>query len=150
MNMKNIPYCLLAGLFLVACSDKVYEQTDQGVIVHVTPQGEHAARLVRLQVMGDKLIHVSATPESSFADPKSLVVLPPAEQTPFSVEQRGDTVSVLTQALKASVLASTGEVWFTDEEGRLILQENKGGGKEFTPITVEGIYHPAGIRIAGR
>lgn len=83
MNMKNIPYCLLAGLFLVACSDKVYEQTDQGVIVHVTPQGEHAARLVRLQVMGDKLIHVSATPESSFADPKSLVVLPPAEQTPF-------------------------------------------------------------------
>lgn len=140
MNMKNIPYCLLAGLFLVACSDKVYEQTDQGVIVHVTPQGEHAARLVRLQVMGDKLIHVSATPESSFADPKSLVVLPPAEQTPFSVEQRGDTVSVLTQALKASVLASTGEVWFTDEEGRLILQENKGGGKEFTPITVEGTH----------
>lgn len=140
MNMKNIPYCLLAGLFLVACSDKVYEQTDQGVIVHVTPQGEHAARLVRLQVMGDKLIHVSATPESSFADPKSLVVLPPAEQTPFSVEQRGDTVSVLTQALKASVLASTGEVWFTDEEGRLILQENKGGGKKFTPITVEGTH----------
>ena len=70
--------------------------------------------------------------------PKVWLVIPQKEQTPFGVEQKGDTVTVVTSELRASVLASTGEVWFTDEEGNMILQENKGGGKTFTPIEVEG------------
>lgn len=74
--MKNISYCLLAGLILGSCSGKVYEQTDNGVIVKVQQKGEQNARLVRFQVMGDKLIHVSATPDNKFADPKSLVIVP--------------------------------------------------------------------------
>ena len=52
--------------------------------------------------------------------------------------QNGDTITVSTEEVKASVLASTGEVWFADKDGKLILQENKGGGKTFTPIEVEG------------
>ena len=52
--------------------------------------------------------------------------------------QNGDTITVSTKEVKASVLASTGEVWFADKDGKLILQENKGGGKTFTPIEVEG------------
>ena len=137
MDMKNISYCLLAGLLLGSCSG-VYEETDNGVIVKVQRKGDTGVRMVRLQVMGDKLVHVSATPESRFADPQSLVVVPQKEQTPFGVEQKGDTVTVVTSELRASVLASTGEVWFTDEDGNMILQENKGGGKTFTPIEVEG------------
>ena len=74
--MKNISYCLLAGLIFGSCSGKVYEQTDNGVIVKVQQQGEQKTRLVRFQVMGDKLIHVSATPDSKFADSKSLIVVP--------------------------------------------------------------------------
>lgn len=108
------------------------------MIIKVQQKNDTDVQLVRLQVMGDKLVHVSATPESKFADPQSLVVIPQKEQTPFGVEQKGDTVTVVTSELRASVLASTGEVWFTDEEGNMILQENKGGGKTFTPIEVEG------------
>lgn len=74
--MKNISYCLLAGLIFGSCSGKVYEQTDNGVIVKVQQKGGQDTRLVRFQVMGDKLIHVSATPESKFTDSKSLVVVP--------------------------------------------------------------------------
>ena len=137
MNMKGIPYCLLAGLLLGSCSG-IYEQTENGVIVKVQQKGDTDVRLVRLQVMGNKLIHVSATPEHKFADPQSLIVIPQKEQTPFEVEQQGDTVTVLTEDVRASVLASTGEVWFTDEDGNMILRENKGGGKTFVPIEVEG------------
>ena len=138
MNMKGISYCLLAGLLLGSCSG-VYEQTDNGVIVKVrTKKDDAGVRLVRLQVMGDKLIHVSATPENRFADLQSLIVVPQKEQTPFTVIQKGDTVTVSTDEVRASVLASTGEVWFTDENGNMILRENEGGGKTFTPIEVEG------------
>ena len=138
MKMKNISYGLLAGLLLGACSGGVYEETGNGVIVKVQQKEDRGARLVRLQVMGEKLIRVSATPEGKFADPQSLIIVPGAEQTPFTVAQQGDTVTVSTDEVRASVLASTGEVWFTDEDGNLILQENKGGGKTFTPIEVEG------------
>ena len=136
--MRNIYYGLLAGLLLGSCSGGVYEQTGNGVIVKVCQKEKTEARLVRLQVMGNKLIHVSATPENKFADPASLIVLPQKEQVPFTVAQKGDTVTVMTDDVHASVLVSTGEVWFTDEKGDMILQENHGGGKSFTPVEVEG------------
>ena len=52
-------------------------------------------------------------------------------RSPFTVSQQGDTITVSTKEVKAFVLSSTGEVWFTDENGKMILQENKGGGKTF-------------------
>ena len=137
MNMKNISSCLLAGLLLGSCSG-ICEQTDNGVIVKVQQEGNTGVRLVRLEVMGDKLIHVSATPEGKFAESQSLVVVPQKERVPFNVIQQGDTVTVVTDDVRASVLASTGEVWFADEDGNMILRENKGGGKTFAPIEAEG------------
>ena len=137
MKIRKISYCLLAGLLLGACSGRMYEETENGVIVKVRQSGDTGVRLVRLQVMGEKLIRVSATPERKFADPQSLIVIPVKEQVPFTVAGQGDTVTLSTGEVCASVLASTGEVWFTDKDGNLILQENKGGGKTFTPIEVE-------------
>lgn len=139
MCVKNIScYCLLAGLLVCSCTEKIYEQTNDGVVVKVRQKNDAGANLVRLQVMGDKLIHVSATPEKHFADVQSLIIVPQKGQTPFTVACQGDTVTVSTEAIGASVLASTGEVWFTDKDGNMILREDKGGGKTFTPIEVEG------------
>ncbi len=136
MKLNSIPFILIAGLALSACS--AVKQDDSSVTVKVQQAAEGGPALVRLEVMGEKLIRVSATPENKFADPQSLVILPPAEKTPFTVEQSGDTVTVATTSVKANVLASTGEVWFTDIENNIILREEAGGGKEFEPIEVEG------------
>lgn len=138
MNMKNICCSLLLACLFGSCSDKGYVQTSDGVIVKVRQNTSGATQLVRLRVMGDKVIGVSATVEHTFTDPQSLIVIPPKQQTSFAVAQKGDTITLSTEAIHASVLASTGEVWFTDQNNQLILQENKGGGKTFTPIEVEG------------
>lgn len=138
MKIKLFSYCLLTGLLLGSCNDKVFQPTENGVIVRIQQKNENQPQLVRLQVVGEKLIHVSATPLGKFSKEKSLIAIPPEEQVPFTVLQSGDTISVSTQEVKASVLSSTGEVWFTDKNGKLILQENKGGGKHFTPIEIEG------------
>ena len=135
--MKNISCGLLGLLFLSSCSSNVYTLVDNGVVIKIR-QNTNGTKLVRFQVMGDKLIHVSATSENEFADIKSLVVLPSKKQTPFSVTQNEDTILLATEELKAYALSSTGEVWFTDKNGKVILQENKGGGKTFTPIEIEG------------
>ncbi|MDR0939528.1 MAG: DUF5110 domain-containing protein [Mediterranea sp.] len=137
---------LTAGLagttLLTACSGgatSAYRRTDNGVTVTVQSPAVGGARLVRLQVMGEQLIRVSATADKQFADPKSLIIVPQeGGQTPFDVERQGDTVALSTAETRAFVLTSTGEVWFEDKEGTTLLAERKGGGKTFTPIEVEG------------
>ena len=141
MKLSKSLFLLLASGAFAACGNGVYEKTDQGVIVKVQNQvdadsaGYQTPKLVRLQVMGEKIIHVSATAESKFADKQSLIIVPQAEKTPYEVSQQGDTITVSTKAIKANVLASTGEVWFTDSLDNLIVHEQNGGGKEFTPYT---------------
>lgn len=136
--MRKTCWCIWAALLLVSCVSKEVELTPEGVIVSIEQHQPTEVRKVRLQVMGEKLIRVSATPDKKFSGRESLVVLPQKEQTPFSVEQTDSTVAVVTTAMKATVCKATGEVVFTDKEGNLILAEEQGGGKYFTPIEVEG------------
>ena len=135
--MKTKLFLLSALLVLGACAD-VYKVTENGVSVKVQQPSENGPTLVRLEVIGEKIIHVSATPERKFADPESLVIIPAKEKTGFAVEQNEDTITVSTSEIKANVLASTGEVWFTDMDGKVLLREDEGGGKSFSPIEVEG------------
>ncbi|MBE6233006.1 MAG: DUF5110 domain-containing protein [Bacteroidales bacterium] len=137
MRTQTIFLLLLCAAFSCACTDDV-KTDDRGVTVKVGTACEGAPSLVRLEVLGDKLIHVSATPERKFADPGSLVILPLSADVPFELAQKGDTVVLATSSVRANILKSTGEVWFTDAEGRMILQEQRGGGKRFVPIEVEG------------
>ena len=137
--MKTKLFMLSALLVLGACAD-VYKVTENGVSVKVQQPSEDGPTLVRLEVMGEKIIHLSATPERKFADPESLVIIPAKEKTGFAVEQNEDTITVSTSEIKANVLASTGEVWFTDMDGKVLLREDEGGGKSFSPIEVEGTH----------
>ena len=138
MRFKGF-FCLLAAnVFICACNLGVCHIDGNQVTVNVRQVEIGGPRKVRLEVLGEKLIHVSATPERRFADPQSLVVLPQKDVPEFKVLSRGDTVTVATAAIKANVLASTGEIWFTDSEGNVLLCEEKGGGKHFEPVEVEG------------
>ena len=92
--VKGSMVLLMSGLLLSSCSGSYFKTDGSGVTVKVQNVIDGDPRIVRLEVMGEKLIHVSATPERKFADQESLVVIPPAERTPFTVEQAGDTVSV--------------------------------------------------------
>ena len=139
MKMRRFLPVLIAGAVAAACgSDE--SQTEKGVTVQVKSGAENAPELVRLEVLGDKIIHVSATPESSFKDPESLIIVPGQAEVEYDVHENGDTTMVETSAIKAYVLSSTGEVWFTDKEGKMLLREQVGGGKSFQPIEVEGTH----------
>lgn len=128
---------LFIAFMLISCTS-AYRQTESGVIVKVQEPTEDGPRLVRLEVLGDKLIHVSATPEKNFSDPQSLVIVPQSGTSEYTVTEDEGIVSVSTVAVVARVSLKTGEVWFTDLDGNLILAEQTGGGKSFEPIEVEG------------
>ena len=130
--MKAILPLLLFPVCLAASAD-------DGVTVRVTHPTPGHPQLVRLQPVGDRIIRVSATAEGHFADPKSLVVLP-QQTAQYTQRENGDTVTVATDRIEAHVLKSTGEVWFTDLNGRTILAERKGGGKDFDPYECTQIH----------
>ena len=141
MKYINILFTLLAGGMLASCKGGVYSETHNGIVVKVQQTasadslGYALPHLVRLEVMGEKIIHVSATAEDKFADKQSLIITDNQQKTPYEVMQHGDTITLATRAIQANVLASTGEVWFTDSLGTTIVREQNGGGKEFTPYT---------------
>ena len=125
---RALSFILPVVMLLSACASGPVKQTESGIIVKVQNQTEDGARLVRLEVFGDKLIRVSATPERKFSDQQSLVVLPAQNKTPFEVAQNGDTVTLKTSAVQARVLVTTGEVSFADCCGNTLLKEQEGGG----------------------
>ncbi len=126
--------CIASSMMIAGCSGK-YEKTDQGIIVHVAQSDTNgmAPKLVRLQVVGDKIIHVSATAEKKFADKQSLIIVDQDNKVDYDVVEHGDTIVLSTSQLRANVLCSTGEVWFTDTANNVIVKEQQGGGKEFRP-----------------
>ena len=138
MKMKNTSLGLLAGLLLAACAGPNVRQTPEGIVVKINQEQPTGVQKVRLQVMGEKLIRVSATPDNTFSDRESLIIVPQEQQTPFTVEETDSTAAVVTTEIRATVNKNTGEIRFSDLEGNVILAENKGGGKSFAPIEVEG------------
>ena len=136
MKFRIFSVSALTAMLAMSCATGKYEKTDNGVIVNVASTGENATKKVRLQVLGDKIIRVSATPDKKFADEKSLVVIPQEGKTEYSVEETDSTVSVVTSQVKAIVSLATGNVKFYNNEGKLIVSE-ADGGREFSPIKVE-------------
>lgn len=134
MSIKKTCMCVVALLWaMVAIAGNVVTGAD-GITVIL--QGDKAGlpRLVRLQVLGDKIVRVSATPEKSFPDAQSLVVIPQPPYTRCDIKELPNEVVVSTPSVRAHVNTRTGEVRFTDAQGKLYVEENHGGGKTFEPF----------------
>ncbi|MCD8167265.1 MAG: DUF5110 domain-containing protein [Bacteroides sp.] len=126
-------------ILLAACQGTGYEKTSDGVIVTISQPDATQTRMVRLEVMDEAIIRVTATPAGHFSKEKSLMIIPEAKKrTEFSIQEQEYAITVSTQRIKATVNTVNGEVNFTDLSGKTLLQEDHGGGKTFSPITVEG------------
>ncbi|HZL12053.1 MAG TPA: TIM-barrel domain-containing protein [Prolixibacteraceae bacterium] len=126
-------------LFLAACSQKVWEQTPNGVLIHPKSETENGAKTINLQVISEQIIRVVASPSDQLSEIKSLCVVDQTNATPtFEVTEQNDSLILSTSKVKAKVSLTSGAVVFYDENNRIILQERAKGGKSFSPITVEG------------
>lgn len=133
--------CLLLILlhFFVGSCHSAYQKTDNGIIVQLKTTGKLSANKIRLEVINQDIIHVSVTPENSFSTKESLITDNSLKKSSaFRVEKNDKQVLLSTSKLIAHVVLTTGEVYFTDLKGNILLSENKGGGKRFSPIEVEG------------
>ena len=129
-----VPVTLL--LALASCTVKEYKALDDGVVVNVREPVEGGPQKVRLTVMSDRIIRVTATPDKSFHDRSSLIILPGAASTTgFAVRNSKDEVELQTAGMSAIVRKADGKVRFTDAGGNRISNESEPAA--FTPITVD-------------
>ena len=136
MKTKIISILALTLLF-TACEENnsSYITTTNGVEVNVKSTGQK----VRLQVVGDKIIRVSATKDATFKNPQSLAVVNINNIPEFKTEQNGDTVKISTNYLIANLITSSGKVIFTHLDGNVILSE-ADNGRTFEPYQVTQVH----------
>ena len=128
-------FAFLTTLVFSSCGGKVVRQKGQQVTVRVEQTTTDGPRLVRLEVMGEKIIRVTATVEDKFADRPSLIIVPQDQKVNYELVENGDTVRVKTAFVVANVLRSNGKVWFTNLKGDIILTEQAEGSKTFSPFS---------------
>ena len=128
---------MLTVFFLASCSQKEWEQTDNGVLVRLKPASPTETSMLKVSVVTDRIIRVTAVPERSFSDAKSLILIDQTTVPPFTVTEEEGFVTVSAAEVKAKVALATGQVTFLDGNGNLITSEREGG-RSFSPIEVEG------------
>jgi len=128
---------LIVSVVLLGCATatQAADVQRQGNAVTVHPDGGQA-KVVRLQVINDNIIRVQATSKDALPQkPKSLMIVPQAQNPKFEVSEDAGTVTVKAKNVKAVVQKATGAVAFYDGEGKLLTQEAKDG-KKFWDFTV--------------
>lgn len=132
--MKRFSLFALLAVLLVSCGS--VHECNNGVVIDLKNQ---QAKHLRLTVVSDSIIRVSATAERRFADEASLITVPQSAKPVYQVMQSGDTVCLSTAAVRAYVLCTTGRVWFTSADGTVLLSEVEGG-RTFAPYTCQQIH----------
>lgn len=137
--MKQIFIAALALSLFWACNTPAWKKNSDGIVVTIKQQGQTPTHKVKLQVVNNSIIRLVATAEKNFSSEKSLVIIPDLSfSDKFEVAEDGNFVLLSTDSLDVKVNKETGEIAFFDKNGNTLLAENKGGGKSFSPIVVEG------------
>jgi len=137
--MKRLFVIPVAVLMFTMCSQTVWKKTDNGVVIKLSSGRSEIPATIRLEIVNEEIIHVTASPVKGSQKEESLSVpVRGPGSVSFSAKQVADTLVVSTGKLTVKVSLTTGELTFGDENGNIVLKEKKGGGKAFDPVNVEG------------
>ncbi|NZA28665.1 DUF5110 domain-containing protein [Luteimonas sp. SJ-92] len=134
-NWLALPLAALLSACGAEGASQRYQTTDQGVVVRPVAEG---AAAVRLQVVSERIVRVSADPEGAFERTPSLMRVEDAGAAPaFEVAEADGAVRLSTAQVTAEVSLQDGRVRFLDSDGQQILAE-VASGRGFEPLEVEG------------
>ena len=110
-----------------------FERTSDGVVVTLA---SGAARRLRLQVINDRIIRLTAIPHTDFSIVRDgLMVIAHSNNTPFEVEDRPEKIVVKAAQISAEIARNSGAVTFRDANGHELLAERDRGS--FTDVMAD-------------
>jgi alpha-D-xyloside xylohydrolase len=136
---KHSLYVLILCFVAISCKQAKYEKNADGVTIHLKKLKETEAKLLRIKVITDNIIRVTASPADSFSSAKSIMALDKIrEKTDWQLEKGKDEIAIKTSALKVTVSLNTGGITFTDTTGKTILSESTSG-RSFVPVKLDNL-----------
>src|SRR5690349_17243961 len=130
--------CLLIGNAVLAESP-AYITTPTGVIIYTDSLVTGSSRAVKLEVIADNIIRVTAAPGREFSSAQSLITA--YSKRPglsWNVIPSKGSLSLKTKNLTVIVDLKTGAVSFRDANGKRIVAEKQLFGRSFEPTVFEG------------
>ncbi|WP_242916484.1 TIM-barrel domain-containing protein [Pontibacter liquoris] len=117
---------------------KGFKKVADGVVVELEKADAASPQFVKLQVVSDRIVHVTASPAQLPTESKSLMVVHTGKATTdWQLTEDKQGLLLTTKQLQARVAAATGEVTFLDAQGKVLLQEATQTDKAFTPVTLD-------------
>src|SRR4051794_28805656 len=126
------------GKSFAQTSLKAFEKTVDGVLIYPDSNVSGNTGAIRLQVISDKIIRVTAYPGKKVTERKSLITVDRTLSTNWTVNKLGDKVVVKTPLISATVVPATGAVSFADKNGVPIVRERQHNGRTFQPAVFTG------------
>ena len=140
MKTKSLSglFMLCMALILVSCQFKSFEVMKDGVLIRLKSKDNSGASEMKVQVITDRVIHITAIPGKSFSKGKSLMAVENKLTLPkFTCKQEGNELFLRTSCLNVKIDLNTGAVCYTDTTSKVILAEKQVGVKSFSPVTLE-------------
>lgn len=128
----------LAVLFPLSLLGNSFTRIEDGVVVQVQKGAKCGPKQVRLKVVSDKIIRVSAISDGPFDASPSLIAQQHATGSRFFVSEDSKSVKIKTAQLTVMVSKESGSVTFADTDGKVILKGEKNG-TTFSPMNVDGV-----------
>lgn len=131
---------LIAGcLHAVLSAPPSFIKTETGVIVFTDPMFTGTANAVKLEVIADHIIRVTAAPGKEIVQTTSLITVYSRQPgLTWDVVPSEDLLELKTKKLTAKVDAKNGAVSFYDNNGNRIIAEKAVGGRSFQPAVFDG------------
>ena len=137
--IKGFCIFVVIGFVAVSCSKTGYENRQDGILIRPLNVGSEDAKTIKIQVVSDDIVRVTATPEEDLRKRESLILVEQKDaQADYNVIEKDGMLHITTGKLLVKASLQTGEVSFFDKDGNKLLKEEAGGHKKFTPISVDG------------
>ncbi len=141
LKHKTLFFFLLIGIISYGQTNtpaQGFSQTKDGVVIYPNPNLSGNTKAVRLQIITDNIIRVTAAATTDIPERKSLITVYTTASKNYTVTKTGDNVVAKTPSLTATVFLPTGAVSFLDKMGKPLLAERRYGGRTLTPAVFEG------------
>lgn len=119
-------------------SEGSFQKLNDGILVYPAIGMSEGAKAIRIIVINEKIIRITASPTTKITEKEELVVINTQGQDSWEVHENDDFIHLSTSQLITKVNKRTGSIGFYDKNGNKILTERNYNGRRISGVVLEG------------
>ena len=135
---------ILTKPVLASSNDISIKKLADGIILNLKEITEDGAKVIKVQVVSDNIIRITAIPTDTFSTQKSLMLTDKKwSAVNWILTETAQKITVSTSQLNVDVYFKNGKIVFTDKKGNILLSEKDKDAKKFNLFVAEGqpLFH---------